>query len=149
MRKILCVIDLTESSGKVLEVAAGIAIACKSHLVALFPYRLIDYAFSGEVATLKSKLETEARQKFNTIKATLPDFEKVSYEFQPEIGFLADRVSTHVKTDRVDMVVIGQEQSINTNDIKGFNLQHLITSSKIPFMIVPEVLNVETVYKYA
>jgi hypothetical protein len=149
MRKILCVVDLTESSGKVLEVAAGIANACKSHLVVLFPYRLIDYAFNGDVATLKSKLETEARQKFNTIKVTLPEFEKLSFEFQPEIGFLADRLSAHVKIDRVDMVVIGQEQSINTNDIKGFNLQQLITSSKIPFMIIPEVLNVEAVYKYA
>ena len=149
MRKILCVIDLTESSGTVLEVAAGIAHACKSHLVVLFPYRLIDHAFSGEVATLKSKLETEAREKFNAIKATLSDFEKISYEFQPEIGFLADRVSAHVKKDRVDMVVMGQEQSINPNDIKGFNFQHLITSSKIPFMIVPQVLNAEAVYKYA
>jgi nucleotide-binding universal stress UspA family protein len=149
MKKILCVIDFTESSGKVLEVAAGIANACKSHLIVLFPYRLIDYAFNGDVATLKSKLETEALQKFNTLKATVPDFERISHEFQPEIGFLADRVIAHVKKDAVDMVVIGQEQSINANDIKAFNLQHLITSSKLPFMIVPEMMNVETLYKYA
>ena len=147
MREILCVIDLTESSGKVLEVAAGIANAYHSHLTVLFPYRLIDYGYNGEMATLKAKLETEARQKFLLQKKNLPIMDQVSYEFQPEIGFLADRINAHVKRDKLDMVIIGQQQSITTNDIKGFNLQNLITHSKLPFMIVPVEARTEAVVK--
>lgn len=147
MRQILCVIDLTGSSGQVLEVAAGMANSCKAHLIVMFPYRLIDYGYSGDITSLKAKLETEARQKFQQLKNKLPDFENLSCEFQPEIGFLADRISAHVKKRDIDMVVIGQQQSITTNDVKGFNLQQLIANSKLPFMIVPEEVSAEAVFR--
>ena len=137
MRQILCVIDLSESSGKLLDLAATIASACKAHLIVLFPYRLIDYTYRGDMASLKLKLETEAREKFQVFKQNLSLTENLSCEFQPEIGFIADRINAHVKHDSIDMVIVGLEETANTNDMKGFNLQNLIANSRLPFVVVP------------
>jgi hypothetical protein len=145
MRQILCVIDFSESSQKILEVAARIAIAWKAHLMVLFPYRLIDYGYEGSLATLKMKLETEAREKFNSLKNKLPGAETLSFEFQPEIGFISDRIKAHVSKDKdiIDLVIVGQEQTSPNNDSKGFNLQNLLTNSKLPIVIVPAEVNAE------
>ena len=140
----MCVVDLTESSAKVLEMAARISKACNGQLLVLFPYRLIDYGYRGDMASLKLKLETEAKGKFNELKKNLADMEDLPCEFQAEIGFLADRINAHVKRNTIDMVIVGQKQAASTNDIRDFNLQSLITNSRLPFMIVPAEVNAET-----
>lgn len=84
MKPILCVIDLTESA-LVLEVAARIAYAHKSPLAILFPYRLINDGFKGEISRLKSMLEQEGRDKFLSLKKQISLLDHVSYDFQPEI----------------------------------------------------------------
>jgi hypothetical protein len=143
MRPILCVIDLTESAVKVLEVAARMAYAYKSHLTILFPYRLIDKEYRGEISKLKIKLEQEARDKFLLLKKLVPVLDQVSHEFQPEIGFPADRIISFVKWNKVDAVVISQRQANLMNEVNQLPLQSLITNSKLPFMIVPEEIDVD------
>lgn len=142
MKPILCVIDLTESAVQVLEVAARMAYAYKSHLTILFPYRLIDNEYRGEMSKLKGKLEQEAREKFLSIKKQVPVLDEVSHEFQQEIGFLADRISSFVRWNKVESVVIGQRQANLMNEVNQLPLQSLITKLKIPFMIVPEEIDV-------
>jgi len=137
MTEILCVIDFSESSGKVLEVGARIANAWKAHLIALFTYRLIDYGYRGEMSSLKFRLDAEAREKFHELRKSIPAMEGVSYEFHPEIGFIADRINAYVRKNKIDMVVVGQWQTVNTKDVKEFDLQHLIADSRLPFVIVP------------
>jgi hypothetical protein len=143
MRPILCVIDLTESAVQVLEVAARMAYAYKSHLTILFPYRLIDHGYKGEMSKLKAKLEQEAKEKFLSLKKQIALLDSVSYEFQPEIGFPADRVNSFVRRNKVDSVVISQRQANLMNELNSAALQNLITSSKLPFTIVPEEVDVE------
>jgi hypothetical protein len=143
MKQILCVVDLSDSSGKVLEVAAGIGGAWKAHLVVLHPYRLIDYGHRGDMSTLRSRLESEAREKFYILQKSVPNMEAISYEFKPEIGFVPDRVVDYVKRNKIDMVVIDQPQTDPGNDLKSFNVQNLIRNSKVPFVIVPCEVNAE------
>jgi nucleotide-binding universal stress UspA family protein len=143
MKQILCVIDFSESAGRVWEVAAGIACACGAHLTVLFPYRLIDYNYHGDVPSLKKKLETEAKAKFISLKKSDPFTENIPCEFHAEIGFLADRVSAYVKKNNIDMVVIGQEHTSTGVDLKTFNLQDLIAASRLPFVIVPSKVSME------
>ena len=148
MRQILCVIDFSESSKKVLELAARIAIACKAHLIVLFPYRLIGNDYEGSLASLKQKLEAEAKIKFDDLRSNVPDVNMLSFEFQPEIGFIADRIKAHInrEKDSLDMVIVGQEQTTPNNDSKGINLQNLLTNSKLPFVIVPAEASTEAVH---
>jgi hypothetical protein len=94
-------------------------------MIVLFPYRLIDYGYTGDISSLKAKLEKEAKEKFDDLKSSLPSIEKISSEFQAEIGFISDRVSAHVRHNNLDMVIIGQQQNNPTTDSKGYNLQEL------------------------
>lgn len=140
MKHILCVIDLTHSSQNVLEVAVGLANEKEAHLVILFPYRLIEYGYKGDVTKLKARLEHDARDKFAILKDQISLSEKLSYEFQPEIGFTVDRINYYVKRNKLDMIVISQLQANGINEINTRALQHLITNSRLPFTIVPEIL---------
>lgn len=143
MKQILCVVDLTESSGKVLEVAGRIAKAYGNGLLVLYPYRLIGNGYPGDnISSLKKRLETVAREKFHDIIGR-SGLESLHYDFQPEIGFLADRINAHAQRKNIDMVIIGQLQSDTENDIRSFNLHKLISNSQIPFVIVPAEVNAE------
>lgn len=143
MRRILCVVDLTESSQTVLEVATRIALAYGDYLIVLFPYRLIDAGYQGDVTSLKKKLEREAREKFAVLKNRIRDMSKITCEFQAEIGFIPDRIQAHVGRNNIDMVIVSQQQGDLANDSKGYDLQKLITTSKLPFVIVPAKAAVE------
>lgn len=143
MRPILCVIDLTQASVQVLEVAARMAYAYKSHLTILFPYRLIDNGYRGEISKLKSKLEQEAKENFSLLKDQVSLLDQLSFEFQPEIGFPADRINSFVRRNKIDSVVISQRQANLMNEVNHMALQTLITNSKLPFTIVPEDIDVE------
>jgi nucleotide-binding universal stress UspA family protein len=143
MRPILCVVDLSESSVKVLEVAARMANANKTHLTILFPYRLISYAYKEDISKLKGKLEQEAREKFSVIQKQVEVLNNIFFEFQPEIGFAVDRINSYVRQNKVDMIVISQSQANAINEVNIMALQNLITSSKTPFTIVPAEINAE------
>src|SRR5690606_15896070 len=130
----------SESAVKVLEVASRIAKAYAAHLIVLFPYRLITNGFEGDIPSLKRKLETEAKEKYEALKKTVAD-EPVSSEFVSEIGFVADRIAAHVNRKNIDMVVIGQQQTASNTDPRSFDLQKLIAASKLPFVIVPAEVN--------
>jgi nucleotide-binding universal stress UspA family protein len=143
MRPILCVVDLSESAIQVLEVAARMAYPYKAHLTILFPYRLIENGYKGEISKLKERLEQEAKEKFLALKKQLTILDVVPYEFLPEIGFPVDRVNSFVKRNKVDSVVISQRQANLMNEVNQSSLQSLITNAKLPFTIVPEELDVE------
>jgi len=142
MRPILCVIDLTEASVKVIEVAARMTYAFKSQMIILFPYRLIEKNYTGEISQMKMKLEQQAEEKFAELKKQIVMLDQVSYEFIPEIGFSYDRISSYVKRTKVDAVVIGQRQANAINELNTLALQTLISNSKLPFTIVPEETDV-------
>lgn len=143
MRPILCVIDLSEMSTQVIEVAARMAYAYKTVLTILYPYRLIQEGYHGEILKLKLKLEQEAKEKFAALTKRIPLLSNVVYDFQPEIGFPYDRINAYVKRNKVEAVIISQRQANTINEINPSALQTLITSSKLPFTIVPEEIDAE------
>jgi hypothetical protein len=145
MRPILCVIDLSAKSGQVLEVAARMAYAYKSRLTILFPYRLLDNGYRGEISKLKANLEEEAKEKFESLARQITLLNELPYEFQPEIGFPADRINAFVRRYKVDSVVISQRQAGQMNELNQMAFQNLITNSRLPFTIVPEEIDVEVV----
>jgi hypothetical protein len=143
MRPILCVIDLTETSVKALEVAAKLAYVQKTSLTILFPYRLIDYGYRCEVSNLKTKLEDEAIENFFRLKKRVVLLNQLLYDFKPEIGFAGNVISSHVKRNKVDMVVISQRQANSINEVNNIALQNLIANSKLPFTIIPDDIDTE------
>lgn len=141
MRQILCVIDLSDSSATVLSMAVKIASALKTHLTVLFPYRLIDRGFTADLPKLKIKLVEDAVAKFQTLQKQTTMGDKLSYDFQPEIGFSYDRITSYLKSNDPDMIIISQHQANAMNELNNTALQNLITASKLPFMIIPATTN--------
>jgi nucleotide-binding universal stress UspA family protein len=142
MKPILCVVDLKEPCQKVLEVAASIASKCHSHVIVLFSYRLINLGAEGDISSIKFIMDNEARNKFNELSKYLSQNE-ITYEFQTEIGFNADRIRSYAKRDSVGMVIIGESQAYDINEGRSFTLWQFITDMKLPFLIVPDEVNVE------
>jgi nucleotide-binding universal stress UspA family protein len=143
MRPILCVIDMSETSIKVLEVAARMAYANKTHLAILYPYRLINNGFRDDVSKLKAKLEQDARDRFEAIEKEVEALKLIAFDFHPEIGFAADRISSYLRRTKVDMIIVSQRQADSIGDINGLGLRNLITVSKVPFTIIPEEIDTE------
>jgi hypothetical protein len=119
------------------------ASAYKAVLTVLFPYRLIDNRYTGEITALKATLEQDARERFMTLKNRVSVPEALACEFLPEIGFIADRINAFLKRNKVQALVISQRQANVMNEISTKTLEHLISSSKLPFTIVPEEIDAE------
>ena len=146
MKQILGVVDFSEGTEKVLEVAADLANNNKANLIVLFPYRLIHEDLGGDMVSLKKKLESEARIKFQVLRDNLHGLEKTPCEFYPEIGFLAGRLSSYLAKKNIDIVVIGERQVNEGNTKNRPDLQNLISTSTIPFVIVPGQISAATLY---
>jgi hypothetical protein len=145
MKSILCVVNLTESSIKVLTLAATIASSQKAYLTILFPYRLIDHTYRGDAREFRAALEQQARTTFTTFTRNVPLLNSIDFEFKPEIGFAGYIVTSFIQRQKVDMIIIGQQQAHEINDGNALLLEHLIRDSKTPFTIVPDELNIEIV----
>lgn len=131
--------DLSESSARVLEVAASIAGSCGAHLTVLCPYRLIDVPERGDTRSLRSRLETRIRDSFASLRKQIPALANLPCEFVAEIGFMSDRINAFVRRHPVDLVVLAQ-QSNGTSDFTTFDLQNLISHAQLPFVIVPAMI---------
>jgi hypothetical protein len=123
-----------------LDTAVRIARAFKRHLIILFPYRLIDHAYTDNLSVLKLKLVDEAKASFNVLKQQGEIINHYSYEFRPEIGFTSDRITSFLKAGEAEMIIISQQQANAIDEIDSTALQNLIRDSKLPFTIVPETL---------
>ena len=143
MRPILCVVDLTPSSEKVLEIAATVASACHARLIILYSYRLLDLGRNANVLTLKDAMDAKAKARFCELGASILSKKDVEYEFQTEIGFTADRIRTYVNEKAAGMVVIGERQANDIDEHRSLTLREFITNMKLPFLIIPEESTVE------
>ena len=136
MKPILCVVDLTESSKEVLETAVASAKADNLHLIILFVYRLIDRFKTDDVSTLRTVMEAHAAELFKSLETRVAS-KGISYEFQVEIGFAADRITSYIKRDLAGCVVMSAEQVSMLDDFKVLTLRQFLIETKTPFMVVP------------
>jgi nucleotide-binding universal stress UspA family protein len=143
MRPILCVVDLNPSSEKVLEIAAKLASACHTRLIVLYSYRLVDLGRDENVLTLKASMDARAEARFQELGASVLKDKDVVYEFQTEIGFLADRIRTYVNEKAAGMVVIGERQANDIDEHRALTVREFISNMKLPFLIIPEESTVE------
>jgi nucleotide-binding universal stress UspA family protein len=143
MRPILCVVDLTPSSEKVLEIAATVASACRTRLIVLYSYRLVDLGRDANVLALKASMDASAKARFQELSESVLKNKDVVYEFQTEIGFVADRIRTYVNEKAAGMVVIGENQANNIDEHRALTVREFISNMKLPFLIIPEESTVE------
>ena len=130
---ILCVIDFSESSKKVLQWAAENARTNQSHLTVLYSYRLTPVRNGESIVALKRKIEDEANQNFKILETDLLLDKHITYDFKTEVGFIADRVQEHSKNHPMNFLVI--DKSIRTSNKESFD--DLMENMQVPLVIIP------------
>ena len=131
-KTILCPIDFSESSIHALKWAVELSARYNCHLTVLYPYRLLQ-APKEDVLQLKKKNEESAIQKFESLEKDYINGKVISFDFTPEVGFLADRIEDHLRRNSILMMVIGK----NMNSASQENLGDLITNVKVPVVVIP------------
>jgi hypothetical protein len=104
---------------------------------------LINNGIRDDISKLKGKLEQEARDKFEAIETKVEALKLIAFDFHPEIGFAADRISSYLRRTKVDMIILSQREADSIGDANGLGLRNLITLSKVPFTIIPEEIDTE------
>ena len=136
MNNILCAIDFSESSMHSLTWACWISSLLNSRLEILYTYRLRPGL--KELFEYRTHVEAEANKKFNAIKKEIFNGCSIPYDFRVEVGFLHDRIEARIKMSPVSFLVIGNElQNQMSLDGKGVNPEGVVSSFKIPVVIVP------------
>jgi hypothetical protein len=141
MKSILCVIDVSKSSIKVLQLATSIALTYKVPLIILGVYRAMDYNDNDEY--LRTAYKKEVKEKFELLKNKALLLDLIHYEFYIESGYLSNRIHAYVKKELVNTIIISQRLSNTIDQINPMALQDLIARIKVPFMIVPQEADIE------
>lgn len=99
-------IDLSDSSAKVLQWAAEEALDHKAELLVVYTYRLKALKETDQKIALKKQLEQEAYESFAKLKTSLSILDKVPHTFSPEVGFETDRLEAHMLKQPIRLMVL-------------------------------------------
>lgn len=136
---ILCVIDFSASTVKVLEFGVKMALACQGEPIVLYPYRLIDNEVLQDVQKLRTKLETQAFKKYEELISSM-DVLKETPPFIPEIGFPSQRILSYATKLNPGMVVLGEGHANSIHEMKKDWMTKFLRELRIPLLIVPEAI---------
>lgn len=128
-------IDLTPESQKVLQWAAEDALDHGMHLIILYTYRLKAQRDGEQKAALKKRLEQEAYERFDKLKATVNALTKVPYTFAVEVGFETDRLEANLQNRNIRWMVLSKDIA------KAGELHHdwneFMARSTVPVVLIP------------
>lgn len=137
MKTILCALDFSAASDNVVRAALELADRKKERLVLLYAYRLLQPA-GADIASYRKGVEAQARAEFSELIAKLKINGTVPYEFRAEIGFLSDRVEIFMRTNEVDIIVMGQHLVDTIHEHKGLSFEAFLNDRKVPVLVVPD-----------
>jgi nucleotide-binding universal stress UspA family protein len=128
---ILCTVDFSDNSKKILGWAADLAQKLGKHLTVLHTYRLLNR--NEEALEMKRKLEADALKKFSALEKDILQGKRISYDFKSEVGFVSDRVKNRTKKNEIDLLVIGRNGYASDSE----SLKELMENISAPVVIVP------------
>ncbi len=132
---ILCAFNLGEEADEVVKSAGELGARLKLPVMLLCSYRLIQSNASEEVQVIKKRYETLAAEKLKQINKTQP---AIRQSFRAEIGFLADRIESFMKTQKVKYLVIGTEAASTIHEQKGITVAQFMDKKGAQVIIVPK-----------
>ena len=130
--RILCTIDFSESSLHALRWAVSLARQFDGHLTILYTYRLIKPT-SGHALEMKKKIEEDSLLHFQAIEKEYLSDPMLSYDFQMEIGFMADRIQDQLRHHYVSFLVM--DKSLHTANKEMFD--ELVARLSVPLVLIP------------
>ena len=130
--RILCAVDFSESSLHALRWATGLARQFDEHLTILYTYRLVKPTH-GHALEMKKKIEEDSLQHFQLLEKEYLADPLLSYDFQMEIGFMADRITDQLRHNHISFLVM--DKSMHTANKEMFD--ELVDRISIPLVLVP------------
>jgi hypothetical protein len=128
-------IDLSASSRAALQWAVKDAAVHQYSLTIVHPYRLKGENSGHQKTSLKKRLEDEANQRFENLKATIPELKNVPYAFSPEVGFETDRMDSHIQKRNVKLIVLNKDIA-KTNELQG-EWGGFLARIQVPVVLIP------------
>ncbi|MBX2963851.1 MAG: universal stress protein [Cyclobacteriaceae bacterium] len=141
MKAILCALDFSSTSGEALKEAMKLANSKQSRLTVLYAYRLLQPKGTS-VAEYRKQEELKASLEFDLLLKNNGAEMSVPVEFIIEIGFLSDRIESHVNRNKVECLVLSEQLASTIKEQQGLSFEHFMASHNIPVVIVPEALEV-------
>ncbi|MCZ8216093.1 MAG: universal stress protein, partial [Cyclobacteriaceae bacterium] len=133
-KAILCMVDFSVNTEKVLKWAAEDALDHKASLSILYPYRL-KFQRAGEQKPLaKKQQESEALESFEKIRATIPILKQVPHTFLVEVGFATDRLEAHMNDEGMSLIVLSREMARTVENDSNWNA--LLNRLTVPVVLV-------------
>lgn len=130
--RVLCAVDFSESSLHALRWAVSLARQYDEHLTILYTYRLIN-ATHGHALEMKKKIEEDSLRHFQRLEKEYLADPLLSYDFQMEIGFMADRITDQLRHNHISFLVM--DKSMHAINKEMFD--DLIGRLSIPMVLVP------------
>jgi hypothetical protein len=136
INRILCAIDFSEATPSVLRYAAKKAELLKVPMMIIFSYRLRDYGKVDDIRNVKLAIEENAQEYFALLEQETLKSHELPYQFSIEVGFLSDRIESHILRDRNTLVIISEKLATDLNEVTD---DHFFEKLQIPVEFVPEV----------
>jgi len=134
-KAILCMIDFSVNTEKVVKWAAEDAFDHQASLSILYPYRLKFQRDGEEKPMAKKQQETEAMEGFQKIKAAIPILKDIPHDFLVEVGFATDRLEAHMQDEGMSLIVLSREMARMVENDNNWNT--LLKRLTIPIVLVP------------
>lgn len=139
INQILCAVEFSHFPSKVVEYAAERARALQVPLTVIYSYRLRDNGRSDNVVTLRSGIEAHAREQFAQLEEHVLRGKNVPYQFLMEVGFLTDRIESHIRKNNNLMLVISVELAKELQEQERQAAGRFFDELAIPVEYVKEV----------
>lgn len=132
---VLCMIDFSPSTQKVLQWAAEDALHHHAELLVVYPYRLKAQKDGDHKIVLKKHLEQEAYTNFTHLKSSLSILDKVPHTFSPEVGFETDRLEAHMQKQPIYLMVLSSAIA-KTGELHN-EWNEFMSRITVPVVLVP------------
>jgi nucleotide-binding universal stress UspA family protein len=133
-KAILCMVDFSVNTEKVLKWAVEDAMDHKASLSILYPYRLKFQRDGEQKPVAKKQQESEALESFEKIKAAVPTLRQVPHTFLVEVGFATDRLEAHMNDEGMSLIVLSREMARIVENDSNWNA--LLKRLTIPIVLV-------------
>lgn len=134
---IICALDFNSSPEKILEWAADTSKQHHAPLIILCAYRLTPSGGADDAQILRARAEAKANSQFQEIEKKLLEYRISSYSFLVEVGFLSDRIQSHVNRNENSMLIIANDTAKSISGPNDTDFINYLDQLNIPTILLP------------
>ncbi len=137
--RILCALDFSEANDRVLQEVFLQASRLQGYVTILASYRIVSSATEAGISAWKNEMKARVEHDYRIINKKIKALGvDVPYDFQPEIGFVSNRIEAFISKHTVALLIMGEALAEAIGEHKGLTITNFVKSMSVPVIIVPE-----------